>query len=119
MYGSSLISVTRRPRASSRQPIEDAARPLPKLETTPPVTKIYLGIVHSSNCPTNFSLSLCMFVDQRQTKVCRTSFTFSLHPRPLPADRPAPLRRRKAHGSDPAEPLQLSLRWDPETAANP
>src|SRR5882762_7963522 len=48
IYGSSLISVTRSPRASSKQPIEDAARPLPKLETTPPVTKMYLGILHSS-----------------------------------------------------------------------
>src|SRR2546421_2436539 len=48
IYGSSFISVTRRPRASSRHPIEDAARPLPKLETTPPVTKMYLGIAHSS-----------------------------------------------------------------------
>src|SRR4051812_37802925 len=45
MYGSSLMQVTLRPRASSRQPIEDAAKPFPKLDTTPPVTKIYLGIV--------------------------------------------------------------------------
>src|SRR3954468_23308253 len=45
MYGSSLMQVTLRPRASSRQPIEDAARPFPKLDTTPPVTKIYLGII--------------------------------------------------------------------------
>src|SRR5829696_7679002 len=44
MYGSSLMSATRRPRLSSKHPIEDAARPLPRLETTPPVTKIYLGI---------------------------------------------------------------------------
>src|SRR5690242_10006569 len=44
MYGSSLMSATRRPRLSSKQPIEEAARPLPRLETTPPVTKMYLGI---------------------------------------------------------------------------
>src|SRR6266568_3377284 len=44
IYGSSFISVTRRPRASSKHPIEEAARPLPRLETTPPVTKMYLGI---------------------------------------------------------------------------
>lgn len=30
-----------RPRASSRVPIEAAARPFPREETTPPVTKIY------------------------------------------------------------------------------
>src|SRR5690348_6109367 len=44
MYGSNLISATCRPRFSSRQPIDEAARPLPRLETTPPVTKMYLGI---------------------------------------------------------------------------
>jgi hypothetical protein len=26
--------------------MEDAASPLPKLETTPPVTKMYFGITH-------------------------------------------------------------------------
>src|ERR1041385_16666 len=44
MYGSSLMSATRSPRLSSKQPMDDAASPLPRLETTPPVTKIYLGI---------------------------------------------------------------------------
>src|SRR5690348_5982943 len=38
------MSATRKPRLSSRQPIDEAARPLPRLETTPPVTKMYLGI---------------------------------------------------------------------------
>src|ERR1035441_955253 len=38
-YGSNFIMFTRKPRLSSRQPIEAAARPLPKLDTTPPVTK--------------------------------------------------------------------------------
>src|SRR5215208_5201659 len=47
MYGSSLMSATRRPRLSSKQPMDDAAKPLPRLETTPPVTKIYLGILFS------------------------------------------------------------------------
>src|SRR6185312_7128718 len=31
------------PRASSRQPIEAAARPLPSDDTTPPVTKMYFA----------------------------------------------------------------------------
>src|ERR1044071_7269855 len=44
MYGSSLIRATCKPRLSSKHPIDDAAKPLPRLETTPPVTKIYLGI---------------------------------------------------------------------------
>src|SRR6185503_20756888 len=44
MYGSSFWRVTLRPRASSRHPMEAAANPLPRLETTPPVTKINLVI---------------------------------------------------------------------------
>src|SRR6059036_1989429 len=43
-YGSNFWSVTLSPRLSSRQPIEAAARPLPRDETTPPVTKMYLAI---------------------------------------------------------------------------
>src|SRR5437868_14928218 len=49
MYGSSFISDTLRPRASRRQPIEEAAKPFPRLETTPPVTKMYLVIAIPSN----------------------------------------------------------------------
>src|SRR5271154_6671870 len=37
------MRLTRRPRLSSRQPMEAAARPLPKLDTTPPVTKTYFA----------------------------------------------------------------------------
>src|SRR5882757_818124 len=41
----------RRPRASSRQPMEAAARPLPRLDTTPPVTKMYFADTASPlNC---------------------------------------------------------------------
>src|SRR5579871_2817309 len=35
--------LTRSPRLSSRQPMEAAARPLPRLDTTPPVTKMYFA----------------------------------------------------------------------------
>src|SRR4029077_2982483 len=42
MYGSSLIIVTRRPRHLSNRPSEEAVRPLPSEEETPPVTKTYL-----------------------------------------------------------------------------
>src|SRR5687768_17955826 len=38
------MQVTLRPRASNRQPMEEAAKPFPRLDTTPPVTKMYLGI---------------------------------------------------------------------------
>jgi hypothetical protein len=40
-----LMSETLRPLDSSRQPMDEAASPFPRLETTPPVTKMYLGIV--------------------------------------------------------------------------
>src|ERR1700723_3099294 len=42
-YGSHFWRVMRRPRLSSRQPIEAAATPFPREETTPPVTKMYFG----------------------------------------------------------------------------
>src|SRR5215813_12694586 len=48
MYGSIFCSVTRKPRASSSAPIEAAARPLPRDDTTPPVTKMYFGASSSS-----------------------------------------------------------------------
>src|SRR5262249_58535053 len=44
IYGSNFCIVTRYPWPSSRQPIEAAARPLPSDDTTPPVTKMYLGV---------------------------------------------------------------------------
>src|SRR3989304_2646589 len=44
MYGSILSSVTRKPRASSSEPMEAAARPLPRDDTTPPVTKMNFGV---------------------------------------------------------------------------
>src|SRR5580698_3009097 len=43
-YGSNFWSETVRPRLSSRQPIDAAAMPLPREETTPPVTKMNLAI---------------------------------------------------------------------------
>src|SRR4029453_7469323 len=48
MYGSIFCSVTRKPRASSNAPIEAAAKPLPRDDTTPPVTKMYFGANSSS-----------------------------------------------------------------------
>src|SRR5260370_40394803 len=43
-YGSNFCSVTRSPRLSSRHPMDAAAMPLPRDETTPPVTNMYLAI---------------------------------------------------------------------------
>src|SRR5215467_6912707 len=44
-YGSHFWRVTLKPRLSRRQPIEEAATPLPSEETTPPVTNIYFGAI--------------------------------------------------------------------------
>jgi hypothetical protein len=40
---------TRKPRLSSKQPIDAAARPLPKLDTTPPVTKTYFADIAATS----------------------------------------------------------------------
>src|SRR5215467_14639617 len=40
--------LTLRPRLSNRQPIEAAAKPLPREDTTPPVTKTYFAAMNSS-----------------------------------------------------------------------
>src|SRR6266567_1327555 len=48
-YGSNFIMLTRSPRLSSRQPIDAAARPLPKLDTTPPVTKTYFADIDATS----------------------------------------------------------------------
>src|SRR6266496_6487581 len=43
------MRLTLRPRASRRQPMEAAARPLPSEDTTPPVTKMYFADIDSSS----------------------------------------------------------------------
>src|SRR5436190_17311761 len=42
-YGSNFCSWTRSPRAFSRRPSDAATMPFPRADTTPPVTKTYLG----------------------------------------------------------------------------
>src|SRR5258707_15083506 len=44
-YGSHFCRVTLKPRLSRRQPIEEAATPFPREDTTPQVTKIYFGAI--------------------------------------------------------------------------
>jgi len=43
MYGSSFCSVTLKPRLSIKAPMEAAARPFPREESTPPVMKMNFG----------------------------------------------------------------------------
>src|SRR6185369_8555344 len=47
MYGSIFCNVTRKPRASSSEPMEADASPLPSDDTTPPVTKMYFAATSS------------------------------------------------------------------------
>src|ERR1700733_13071591 len=47
-YGSNFIRLSFPPRLSSKQPIDAADRPLPRLDTTPPVTKMYFEDISAS-----------------------------------------------------------------------
>src|ERR1700722_4864061 len=47
--GSNFIRVTRRPRLSSKQPMDAAESPLPRLDTTPPVTKTYFADIDATS----------------------------------------------------------------------
>src|SRR5215471_19922056 len=57
-YGSHFWIVILKPRLSRRQPIEEAATPLPKEETTPPVTNIYFGAIRVVRAATRSGLFL-------------------------------------------------------------
>src|SRR5437867_5691121 len=70
-YGSNFCTCTFRPRAFSRRPSEAAVIPLPSDETTPPVTKTYLGPV---------LIGQPLGVDAHQNGVCGR---FARHPRPV------------------------------------
>ena len=43
MYGSSFYIVTRSPRLFSSRPSDEAVSPFPRLDATPPVTKMCLA----------------------------------------------------------------------------
>src|ERR1700675_2130249 len=47
--------LTVKPRLSRRQPMEEAATPLPSEETTPPVTNIYFGAIRIAHAVTRFT----------------------------------------------------------------
>src|SRR6202030_3698125 len=54
-YGSHFCRLTLKPRLSRRQPMEEAATPLPSEETTPPVTNIYFGAIRVARAVTRFT----------------------------------------------------------------
>ena len=79
MYGSNFCIVTLSPRSTSSRPSEAAAMPLPREETTPPVTKMYLVAFG----PVVIGLPLeCVPVGFRPSKVVRR-----IHARAGPARR--------------------------------
>src|SRR6185369_167196 len=111
------MSVTCRPRASSKAPIEDAASPLPKLETTPPVTKMYLGIVLLSvRTPPACSVTA---YNPRASGPHRRARRRRAYRLPLPADH-RPLRdRRTIRAVDPVGRWLPFFPRDRESAVSP
>src|ERR1700749_191346 len=53
------MRLTLRPRASRRQPMEAAARPLPSEDTTPPVTKMYFADIPATSSVVKFGCAWC------------------------------------------------------------
>src|ERR1700747_2897898 len=54
--------LTVKPRLSRRQPMEEAATPLPSEETTPPVTNIYFGAIRIARVVTRFTTPDCSYL---------------------------------------------------------
>src|SRR4029077_9359940 len=54
--------LTVKPRLSRRQPMEEAATPLPSEETTPPVTNIYFGAIRIARVATRFTTPDCSYL---------------------------------------------------------
>ena len=69
MYGSNFWMVTLKPRESNKRAMDDEMMPLPKDDTTPPVTKIYLVstilkiLIQAAKVQISFQLSVvsCQF----------------------------------------------------------
>jgi len=59
--------LTLKPRLSRRQPIEEAATPLPSEETTPPVTNIYFGAIRIARAVTRFTAPDFSYLSGRPT----------------------------------------------------
>src|SRR5262249_33676365 len=85
MYGSIFCRVTRKPRASRREPMDAAASPLPNEDTTPPVTKMNLVVTSRllSRCEPFFHD--CALLGQRAGAAVQTKS-------PQPAERLADAR---------------------------
>src|SRR6266852_4327470 len=60
--------LTVKPRLSRRQPMEEAATPLPSEETTPPVTNIYFGAIRIARVVTRFTTPDCSYLSGEATQ---------------------------------------------------
>src|SRR5579863_1672495 len=93
-YGSNFCRVTRSPRLSSKQPMEAAAMPLPRDDTTPPVTNMYL-VAGINSAPTSIMMVQTAWRHARDPEAYRRRKTHSRFPRrgcdghsPTPATAP-------------------------------
>src|SRR5437667_220887 len=98
MYGSILRRVTWKPRASSSDPMEAAASPLPRDETTPPVTKMNFGVTGdllswSARVSTDPGRRAHPPVSARARRASSLSRRTAPARRAAPAGRPPPSRR--------------------------
>src|SRR5437667_1494432 len=135
MYGSIFWSVTRRPRASRSAPIDAAASPLPRDDTTPPVTKMYFGDTSTSfRHPVSHVGHLHGAIVQAPVQAAVAQLTEQARHRGPPRDaerhqvvagerdkapREAEIpveRRAHAGATDQAEPRELGRRKHPELA---
>src|SRR5216683_6478033 len=63
--------LTVKPRLSRRQPMEEAATPLPSEETTPPVTNIYFGAIRIARVVTRFTTPDCSYLSGEANQSAR------------------------------------------------
>src|SRR5713226_6737093 len=114
MYGSIFWSVTLKPRASRSAPIDAAASPLPRDDTTPPVTKMYFVATSASlRRPLSDEFDLHGAISQAPVQAAVAQLGEHLrHPGP-PRDAE---RRPHAGVAGEPEPRELDGRAVPELA---
>src|SRR6266567_2187481 len=103
------MRLTRSPRLSSRQPMEAAASPLPRLDTTPPVTKTYFADMNALSS-LNFGFGRTWWAQSSMTEI---RWRRKLRRR---KDLPTPhwylsCHRRRAHAQK-KKRSNLFLSWD-------
>src|SRR5690606_7646534 len=118
MYGSNFWIVTRRPRSTSSRPIDAAAMPFPRDDTTPPMMKMYL--VGCRLCSLIARLSSCvLFTSQLLLRPLRVSecvhATFGIRD---DADSDRQSRVQRPELLQPLDPLERRFRQRPPPEKN-